>query len=95
MPHHHAAGMASYSSSFSGRAGGAAVGALVGGAGGFLLTEGVGAFFTFALDRTLDVGGTGVLLAVFIAVPVACAVLGALIGLRFADRDSGHADGGR
>ncbi len=37
---------------------GAFIGFLVGGAAGFLLTETVGAFFTFVLDRTLDVDGT-------------------------------------
>lgn len=91
--------MISYSSS-SGRAGGAVVGALAGGAGGFLLTEVVGALFTFALDRTLDVDGTGALLAAFIAVPAVCALLGAVLGVRLARRDTGsagrgHLDGGR
>ena len=61
---------------------GAMIGFLVGGAAGFLLTETVGAFFTFVLNRTLDVDGTGVLLAAFIAVPILCALSGALVGGR-------------
>ncbi|NVI92469.1 hypothetical protein HUX53_35660 [Actinomadura sp. BRA 177] len=65
---------------------GAFIGFLVGGAAGFLLTETVGAFFTFVLDRTLDVDGTPVLLAAFIAVPVLTALLGAAVGARFQNR---------
>ncbi|TYB41548.1 hypothetical protein [Actinomadura chibensis] len=65
---------------------GAMVGFLVGGAAGFLLTETVGAFFTFVLDRTLDVDGTGVLLAAFVAVPIVCAVAGAVVGARYQSR---------
>lgn len=72
----------------SGRAVAALVGLLVGGAAGFLLTETVGAFCTFVLDRTLDVDGTGSLLAAFIAVPVLCGLIGAVIGFRRAGRDS-------
>ncbi|MCQ0011290.1 hypothetical protein [Actinomadura madurae] len=56
---------------------GAFIGFFVGGAAGFLLTETVGAFFTFVLDRTLDVDGTPVLLAAFVAVPVLSALIGA------------------
>ncbi|TDC87991.1 hypothetical protein [Actinomadura sp. 7K507] len=73
----------------SAQATGAAVGFLVGGAAGFFLTETVGAFFHFILDRTLDVDGTGGLLAAFIAVPVLCAVLGAVVGARRANRQGG------
>lgn len=63
-----------------GQATAAAVGFLAGGAAGFALTEAVAAFFHFVLDRTLDVDGSGALLAVFIGVPVLCAAAGALIG---------------
>ncbi|MEV4008219.1 hypothetical protein [Actinomadura sp. NPDC049753] len=62
---------------------GAMIGLVVGGAAGFLLTETVGAFFTFVLDRTLDVDGTPVLLAAFIVVPVLSALVGAFAGSRF------------
>lgn len=62
---------------------GAMIGLVVGGAAGFLLTETVGAFFTFVLDRTLDVDGTPVLLAAFIVVPVLSALAGAFAGSRF------------
>ncbi|TYK45379.1 hypothetical protein [Actinomadura decatromicini] len=65
---------------------GAMVGFLVGGAAGFLLTETVGAFFTFVLDRTLDVDGTGVLLAAFVVVPIVCALAGAVVGARYRSR---------
>lgn len=65
---------------------GAFIGFAVGGAAGFLLTETVGAFFTFVIDRTLDVDGTPVLLAAFIAVPILTALLGAAIGARFTNR---------
>ena len=65
---------------------GAFIGFLVGGAAGFLLTETVGAFFTFVIDRTLDVDGTPALLAAFIAVPILTAVLGAIVGARFKNR---------
>jgi hypothetical protein len=65
----------------------ALVGLLVGGAAGFLLTETVGAFSAFVLGRALDVAGTGVLLAAFIAVPVICAVLGAVIAVRRAGQN--------
>lgn len=65
---------------------GALIGFVVGGAAGFLLTETVGAFFTFVIDRTLDVDGTPVLLAAFIAVPILTAVLGAAVGARFTNR---------
>ncbi|MER7481942.1 hypothetical protein ABTX60_30645 [Streptomyces sp. NPDC126510] len=59
------------------------VGLLTGGAAGFLLTETLGAFCAFVLGRTLDVAGTGgVLLAAFVAVPLICAVLGAVIAVR-------------
>lgn len=64
------------------------VGLLVGGAAGFLLTETVGAFFTFVLDRTLDVDGTDELLTAFVVVPVLCAVLGAVIAARRAPRQN-------
>ncbi|MFG2089933.1 MULTISPECIES: hypothetical protein [unclassified Spirillospora] len=73
----------------SNRATGAFVGLLAGGAAGFFLTESVAAFFHFALDRTLDVDGTGALLAVFIGVPILCAVLGAAIGVRLGGRQGG------
>ncbi|MCR3739330.1 hypothetical protein BS35_001874 [Actinomadura glauciflava] len=62
---------------------GAMIGFVVGGAAGFLLTETVGAFFTFVLDRALDVDGTPVLLAAFILVPVLSALVGAAAGSRF------------
>jgi len=77
MPHADAGGM---------HLPGAFIGFLVGGAAGFLLTETVGAFFTFVIDRTLDVDGTPVLLAAFIAVPFLTAVLGAAVGARFKNR---------
>ncbi|MEU0389527.1 hypothetical protein [Streptomyces chartreusis] len=64
------------------------VGLLVGGAAGFLLTETVGAFSAFVLGRALDVAGTGgVLLAVFVAVPLICAGLGAVIAVRRAGQN--------
>ncbi|MBD9724305.1 hypothetical protein PV755_31030 [Streptomyces caniscabiei] len=56
------------------------VGLLAGGAAGFLLTGTVGAFSAFVLGRALDVADTGgVLLAAFVAVPLICGVLGAVI----------------
>ncbi|MEU1321097.1 hypothetical protein [Streptomyces tibetensis] len=64
------------------------VGLLTGGAAGFLLTETLGAFSAFVLDRPLDVAGTGgFLLAAFVAVPLFCAVLGAVIVVRRAGPD--------
>ncbi|WMD07170.1 hypothetical protein [Streptomyces sp. FXY-T5] len=64
-------------------------GLLAGGAAGTLLTETVGAFSAFVLGRALDVAGTGgVLLAVFVAVPLICAALGAVIALRRAGRNN-------
>lgn len=75
------------SSPLSAKAPAALVGLLAGGAAGFLLTEAVGAFYAFVLGRTLDVDGTGVLLAAFVAVPVICAVLGAVIAVRRAGQD--------
>jgi hypothetical protein len=65
------------------------VGLLVGGAAGFLLTEIVGAFFTFVLDRTLDVDGTGGPLVAFVIVPVLCGVLGAVVAARRAGAGRG------
>ncbi|TDD61335.1 hypothetical protein E1293_45030 [Actinomadura darangshiensis] len=65
---------------------GAFIGFLIGGAAGFLLTETLGAFFTFVLDRTLDVDGTPVLLAAFVVVPILSAVCGAVVGARFKNR---------
>ncbi|WP_433472006.1 hypothetical protein ACQPZP_24220 [Spirillospora sp. CA-142024] len=65
---------------------GAFIGFFVGGAAGFLLTETVGAFFTFVLDRALDVDGTPVLLAAFVVVPILSAVSGAVAGARFGNR---------
>ncbi|MFA1547306.1 hypothetical protein [Actinomadura chokoriensis] len=65
---------------------GALIGFVVGGAAGFLLTETVGAFFAFVLDRALDVDGAPVLLAAFIAVPVLSALLGAAAGARLKNR---------
>jgi hypothetical protein len=68
-------------------------GLLAGGAAGILLTETVGAFSAFVLGRALDVAGTGgVLLAAFVAVPLICAALGAVIALRRAgqNRHSHH-----
>ncbi|MFJ2738674.1 hypothetical protein ACIO3O_03300 [Streptomyces sp. NPDC087440] len=64
------------------------VGLQVGGAAGFLLTETVGAFCAFVLDRALHVDGSGALLVAYIAVPLVCAVLGAVIGVRCAGRAS-------
>ncbi|TQM69485.1 hypothetical protein FHX41_3180 [Actinomadura hallensis] len=72
-----------------GQATAAAVGFLAGGAAGFVLTEAVAAFFHFVLDRTLDVDGSGALLAVFIGVPVLCAAAGALIGASRTRRQGG------
>ncbi|WP_328767310.1 hypothetical protein [Streptomyces sp. NBC_00286] len=72
--------------SLRGKAAAALLGFLVGGATGFLLTETVGAFLTFVLDRSLDVDGTGALLAAFIAVPILCALVGAAIGAHLAGR---------
>jgi len=72
----------------SGRAASALVGLLVGGAAGFLLIETVGAVVTFVLGRTPGAGGGGAPPAAFIAVPVLCALAGALIGARRAGRDS-------
>jgi TM2 domain-containing membrane protein YozV len=66
-------------SSLRARAPAALLGLLVGGAAGFLLTETLDAIITFALDRTLDVDGTSGLLAAFIAVPILCALIGAVI----------------
>ena len=64
-----------------GQATAAAVGFLAGGGRGVRRrTEAVAAFSHFVLDRTLDVDGSGALLAVFIGVPVLCAAAGALIG---------------
>lgn len=68
------------------KAGAALVGLLVGGAGGFVLTEIIAVFFHFVLDTTLDVEGNGGLLVLFIGVPVLGAVVGALIGARVAGR---------
>jgi hypothetical protein len=66
----------------------ALVGLLAGGAAGFLLTETVGAFSAFVLGRALDVAGTGgVLLAAFVAVPLICAVFGAVIAVRRAEQN--------
>lgn len=76
-------------SALSRQATGAFVGLLVGGAAGFILTESVAVFFHLVLDRTLDVEGTGVLLAVFIGVPVLCAVAGAVIGANRAGHQGG------
>ncbi|NGO12073.1 hypothetical protein G5C60_31840 [Streptomyces sp. HC44] len=64
------------------KAAAALVGLLAGGAAGFLLTQAAAAFFAFVLDRALDVDGSGVLLAVFVAVPVVCAALGAAVAVR-------------
>jgi hypothetical protein len=68
------------------RARAALLGLLIGGAAGFLLTETLGATSTFVLDRTLDVDGTGALLAAFIAVPILCALVGAVISAHRAGR---------
>ena len=65
---------------------GAFIGLVCGGAAGFLLTETVGAFFTFVLDRTLDVDGTPVLLAAFVVVPILSAIAGAVVGARRMNR---------
>ncbi|MFI8853103.1 hypothetical protein [Streptomyces sp. 891-h] len=72
----------------------ALLGFLLGGAAGFLLTETVGAFFTFVLDRTLDVDSSGTLLAAFIGVPILSALAGAVIGARWAGRPP-RRNGGR
>ncbi|MEU8799945.1 hypothetical protein [Spirillospora sp. NPDC048819] len=76
-------------SALSRQATGAFVGLLAGGAAGFFLTESVAVFFHLVLDHTLDVEGTGVLLAVFIGVPVLCAAVGAVIGANRAGRQGG------
>jgi hypothetical protein len=81
--------------SVSAKAAAALVGLLAGGAVGFLLIETVGAFFVFVLGRTLDVDGTGALLAAFVAVPVICAVLGAVVAVRHAGRALRPYSGGR
>ncbi|CAM5455095.1 hypothetical protein GCM10010329_33540 [Streptomyces spiroverticillatus] len=66
----------------------ALIGLLVGGAAGFLFTETVGGFCAFVLGRALHVAGGGALLVAFVAVPLGCAVLGAVIGVRRAGRAS-------
>lgn len=62
------------------------VGLLVGGAVGFLLIELVGVFFTFVLGRSLAFDGTGEPPPAVVAVPVACAVIGAIVGARLTGR---------
>ncbi|MGI5348169.1 hypothetical protein ACQEU8_08225 [Streptomyces sp. CA-250714] len=62
------------------------VGLLVGGAAGFLLTETVAALFAFAFDRTPEADGNGTLPAAFIAVPILCALVGAVSGARWSGR---------
>ncbi|GGV21444.1 hypothetical protein GCM10010182_49620 [Actinomadura cremea] len=68
------------------KAGAALVGFLVGGAGGFLLTETVAVFFHFVLDTTLDVEGNAAMLALFAGLPLLGAVVGAIVGARLAGR---------
>ncbi|WP_103936281.1 hypothetical protein [Thermomonospora echinospora] len=70
----------------SGRAAAAFAGLLAGGAAGFLLIEIVGAFFTIVLDRSLALDGTGEPSLAVLAVPVICAVAGAVVGARLAGR---------
>ncbi|WP_119729934.1 hypothetical protein [Thermomonospora amylolytica] len=69
----------------SGRA--ALVGLLVGGAAGFLLIEVAGVLFAFVLGRSLALDGTGEPPPAVLAVPVVCAVIGAVAGARLAGRD--------
>lgn len=76
-------------SAVSKQATGAVVGFLAGGAAGFVLTEAVAAFSHFVLDHTLDVEGTGTLLAVFVGVPILCAAIGAVAGARLSGREEG------
>ncbi|GHB74863.1 hypothetical protein GCM10010377_76660 [Streptomyces viridiviolaceus] len=70
----------------SAKTAGGLLGFLVGGAGGFLLTEAVGGLVVVGFDRTLNVDGTPPLLAAFIAVPILAALAGATIGARKAGR---------
>lgn len=72
----------------SARTAAAVVGFLTGGAAGFLLTEIVSAFFESVLDRALDTGDSGLLLAAFVVVPAICAVLGAVVAARRAGSNS-------
>ncbi|MFH9612015.1 hypothetical protein [Streptomyces sp. NPDC017448] len=78
------------SPSLTGKAAASLLGLLVGTAAGFLLTETVAAFFHPVLNRTLDGDGPGVLPAFFVAVPLICGVLGAVIGARRAGGSSTH-----
>ncbi|WP_146150331.1 hypothetical protein [Actinomadura rubrobrunea] len=71
------------------RAGAAVVGFLVGGAGGFVATEAFAAFCHFVLGVTLDVEDTPALLVVFAGLPPLLAVVGAILGVRIAARESG------
>ncbi|MGP3974005.1 hypothetical protein ACTWQF_08125 [Streptomyces sp. 8N114] len=71
--------------SIRGKAAAALLGLLVGGATGFLLTEAMGAFFTPVHDRARD-GSGGTLPAAFFAVPILCALIGAVIGAHRAGR---------
>ncbi|WP_433325474.1 hypothetical protein [Spirillospora sp. CA-294931] len=61
-------------------------GFVVGGVGGFVLTEGGAAFFHFVLGLTPDVEKYPALIAVFLGVPIVTAVVGAFAGLRIAER---------
>ncbi|MBA0053315.1 hypothetical protein E0L36_21290 [Streptomyces sp. AJS327] len=80
---------------FPERAASVLAGLLIGAALGLFLTQTVAAFLTFVLHRTLDVDGTPVLLALFIAVPVLGGIAGGVIGYRRGDDATPGRRGGR
>lgn len=82
-------------SSPRGRAAAAATGFLVGAAAGFLLTEIVAVFFSYVLDRAVELGGTGGARAAHITALVLCALIGAAVGARRAGRGTPHRNRGR
>ncbi|WP_143658962.1 hypothetical protein [Streptomyces sp. SA15] len=76
--------MTSRPSSLAVKAPAALLGLLTGGAAGFLLTAGGAAYVAHALGRTVDASGAS--RVAFIAVPVICAVWGAVVAVRRAAR---------
>ncbi|WP_106402284.1 hypothetical protein [Actinocorallia populi] len=64
------------------------VGLLAGGAAGFLLLDAAAALLAVALGRTPARDGEPV--ALIVAVPAVCAVLGCLVSFRFARRKGGR-----